>query len=428
MIGQLGETVISALGNSQQLLSFFFLMMAAFSIGGSVLIAQQKGAKRPDEIDESALAMVQLGLLAGLLLGVVLFFYGEALVALLTTDAFKQAAEQSNVPLEAATYLKIVAFAMPAMLTGQMLTSALSAVGDTKTPVKIGIAFNVLNFVLNYVLIFGLGFPGLWEPMFTPLGFTGAAIATLIAANGQSITLYIVARKKDNGISLSLSRLVAGYKNTQWQIFKLGYPNSIDGFYWQGARVFYTVLMNAIGAIAYAAYTIVRTLKSLFMLPIGGLQTATAIRIGHLLGAGHFKRAKATAIVAILVGMAIMTIPAALLVLFAKPLLSLYAIAPETEQLAYVCTWILAGSLFFTAINAVIPGLLRAGGDAAAVMNITLISFVVCGAPLSWLLGVYFKFGLIGAFVGVSVEEVFKALLFILRMRQFRWLKQVVRG
>ena len=69
MIGQLGETAIAALGNAQQLVSFLFLLMAALSIGGSVLIAQQRGAKNPSAINDSAMAMVQIGLLAGLLLG-----------------------------------------------------------------------------------------------------------------------------------------------------------------------------------------------------------------------------------------------------------------------------------------------------------------------------------------------------------------------
>ena len=164
------------------------------------------------------------------------------------------------------------------------------------------------------------------------------------------------------------------------------------------------------------------------MLPIGGLQTATAVRIGQLLGAGQFQRAKATAWIALWVGLALMTVPASLLIVFAKQLLALYAITPETERLAYLCTWVLAGSLFFTAINAVIPGLLRAGGDAAAVMHITLLSFILCGAPLAWLLGVYGQLGLVGAFVGISLEEVFKSALFVRRMRQYRWLNQLATG
>jgi putative MATE family efflux protein len=425
MIGQLGEIVISSLGNAQQLLGFLFLMMAAISIGGSVVIAQAKGAKDSLAMDNYSGVMVQSGLLLGVLLGVLVYWLGGDLVALLTTDAFKADSLKSQVPETAQLYLQVVAFAMPFMLLNQMLSAALGASGDTVTPVKVGVFFNVVNFILNWVLIFGMGLPGYWSAVFTPMGFQGAAVATLVASVGQGSLLFIIAKRRDNGINLSFKHLLTFQPIALKRIVILGYPNTVDGFYWQGARIFYTVLMNAIGAIAYAAYTIVRTLKSLFMLPIGGLQTATAIRMGHLLGAGQFKRAKATADTAIIVGMVIMILPSTLLVLFAESLLNLYAVQEETRLLAISCTWILAASLFFTAVNAVIPGLLRSGGDAAAVMHITLLSFILCGAPAAWLFGVYFKLGVVGAFAGVSLEEVFKAGLFYRRMKQFYWLKKI---
>ena len=122
-----------------------------------------------------------------------------------------------------------------------------------------------------------------------------------------------------------------------------------------------------------------------------------------------------------------MTVPVTLLILFAHPLLGLYKIQAETYELAYICIWVLAFSLYFTSINSVIPGLLRAGGDAKAVMNITLLSFVVVGAPASYILGIWFDWGLIGAFVGISLEEAFKAGLFIRRMRAGLWLKNLVK-
>ena len=49
MIGQLGETAISALGNSQQLLTFSFLLFAALSTGGSILISQYVGANNKQQ-------------------------------------------------------------------------------------------------------------------------------------------------------------------------------------------------------------------------------------------------------------------------------------------------------------------------------------------------------------------------------------------
>ncbi|WP_075762286.1 MATE family efflux transporter [Photobacterium proteolyticum] len=421
MIGQLGEGAISGLGNSSQLLSFSFLLFAALSTGGSILVSQYSGAGQPQKLVHVAQSMVATGWLCGVVLGAVFYLYAEELIAILTTDIFLPSGDWSAVPGIAGSYMRIVAFAVPCMLLSQMISAVFNASGNTKTPVKIAIFFNVVNFVGNYILIFGLPIPGIAESLFSPLGLRGAAFATLIASVGQSITLLICLLRQ-----FKIKNLLMPEWRYLRQIVELGYPNTIDGFYWQGARVFYTVLMNSVGAIAYAGYAIIRTFKSLFMLPVGGLQQATAIHIGKLLGAGKFRQAQASANSAIMVGLLIMTVPVLLLILFANPLLSLYNIQDQTRELAYICIWILAFSLYFTSINSVIPGLLRAGGDAKSVMNITLLSFAIVGAPVSYVLGIWCDWGLIGAFVGICLEEVFKAGIFVRRMRAGFWLKRLV--
>lgn len=422
MIGQLGEVVISALGNAGQFISFSFLLFTALSIGGSTLISQYAGAHQQENQLRVMQTMIVTGIAGGLLLAILTYLFAPQLIAVLTTDIMQPREQWSQVPEAAADYLCIVAFCMPLMLLSQMVATAFNASGNTKTPVKVAVFFNVVNFIGNYVLIFGLAIPGVSEPLFTPLGLRGAAFATCIASTGQAIVLYTLLCRAH---SLPLMFVVDG--SILKRIIELGYPNTIDSFYWQGARVFYTVVMNSIGAIAYTGYAIVRTFKSLFMLPVGGLQQATAIHIGKLLGAGKFRQAQASAYAGVFAGVLVMTLPVALLIAFAHPLLGLYQIQPQTYQLAYICIWILALSLFFTAVNSVVPGVLRAGGDAKAVMNITLKSFIFMGAPACFLLGVIGDLGLVGAFIGISLEEVFKSALFILRLRQGVWLKRLVR-
>ncbi|WP_242426279.1 MATE family efflux transporter [Vibrio sp. qd031] len=421
MIGQLGEVAISGLGNSQQLLTFSFLLFAALSTGGSILISQYSGAHQSAKAIQVAGSIIVSAALCGVALGAIVYFYSAELVALLTTDFLKPSDQWSDVPSTASLYLSVVALAIPLMLVSQMVAATFNATGDTRTPVKVAVTFNVVNFVGNYVFIFGLAIPGITEPLFPPMGLRGAAIATLFASAGQcGVLLYLLAKRF--GLKAIFTPNTAELK----KVITLGYPSTVDGFYWQGARVFYTVLMNAIGAIAFTGYTIVRTFKSLFLLPVGGIGQATAIRIGQLLGAGKYRLAKASAVSAIATGVVVMLIPVVLLIALSDSLLSLYNIQQESHRLARICIWILAVSLFFTAVNSVIPGLLRAGGDAKAVMNITLISFAVVGAPVSFLLGIVLDYGLIGAFIGISLEEVFKSYLFVRRMKQNAWIHTLV--
>lgn len=421
MIGQLGEGAISGLGNSNQLISFCFLLFAALSMGGGVLISQHSGAHEEQALLGIARSMIAAGFIAGLGLGVIVYSFSNELIALLTTDIFKPTAQWSDVPHIASQYLNVVAFAIPFMLLNQMISVLFNSTGNTKTPVKISVFFNVVNFIGNYLLIFGVQFPGINDLFIPALGLQGAAIATLLSVIGQSLTMLVLLHKNFN-----IGHIFKLRTSDLKRILLLGYPATIDGFYWQGARVFYTVLMNSIGAIAFTGYTIVRTFKGLFMLPVGGIQQATSIHIGRLLGARKYRLAKAAAYNAIIASVLIMTIPVALLLLFAHNLLGLYQIQAETYDLAYICIWILAFSLFFTAINSVIPGLLRAGGEANVVMHITLGSFIIVGAPLTFILGVILDLGLIGAFIGISLEEVAKALWFSYQLRKGNWIRKLV--
>ncbi|WP_158538040.1 hypothetical protein [Corallincola holothuriorum] len=51
--------------------------------------------------------------------------------------------------------------------------------------------------------------------------------------------------------------------------------------------------------------------------------------------------------------------------------------------------------------------------------------FSVGRSTSAWLLGITFEYGLIGAFIGISLEEIAKAVVFIWRLNQQRWLRQL---
>ncbi|MDN3685270.1 MATE family efflux transporter [Vibrio sinaloensis] len=76
--------------------------------------------------------MIVAGGVSGLVLGAVFYVLAKPLIALLTTDLFLPEAQWSEVPFVAASYLHIIAFAVPAMLLSQMIAAVFNATGDTK--------------------------------------------------------------------------------------------------------------------------------------------------------------------------------------------------------------------------------------------------------------------------------------------------------
>lgn len=410
MVGQLGEAAISAVGNAAQVQLFLFLLFAAIGQGGSILAAQAFGARDEVRLRSTASTIIASGFFIGALVGLATFWGGEAFLWLLTLG------RSPEVVALGTGYLQIVSFSYLLLVPGNMVSSVLRSVGDTKTPVKIAIAANLLNVVGNAVLIFGLG-------PFPALGYRGSAIATLAAQGLQGLALLWFVTSARSPLRLKASDLIRIEGPTLKKIIVLGYPMSVDGFYWQGARIAFTMIFNAIGSHAYAAYTIVRNLKGMATLPTSGLQTATMISVGQALGRGRMARARLTARTGLRLSVALMALPSLLVIALAFPLVGLYRLEPSTLQDAAVCTMILGVSIFFTTVNSVVPGILRAGGDTVVVMKYTLLSFLLVGGPLAWLFGIGLGWGVVGAFVGVSLEEVFKAWIFVRRMKKGLWLK-----
>lgn len=412
MVGQLGEATISAVGNAAQVQLFLFLLFAAIGQGGSILVAQSFGAKNEVQLRAVSSTIIASGFLIGLLVALATWFGGEAFLWALTLG------KSPEVVTLGTTYLQIVALSYVFLVPGNMVSSVLRSVGDTKTPVKIAVVANILNVVGNAVLIFGLG-------PFPALGYQGSAIATLIAQSLQGLALLWFVTSAASPRRFRWRELVHVDGPTLKKIIVLGYPMSVDGFYWQGARIAFTLIFNAIGSHAYAAYTIVRNLKGMATLPTQGLQSATMILVGQALGRGRMGLSKLTARVGLRLSVGLMALPSLAVIALAFPLVGLYHLEPSTYQDAVVCTMILGVSIFFTTVNSVIPGILRAGGDTVVVMKYTLLSFALVGGPLAWIFGIGLGWGTVGAFVGVSLEEVFKAWIFHRRLQKGLWLKKL---
>jgi len=412
MVGQLGEATISAVGNAAQVQLFLFLLFAAIGQGGSILAAQSFGAKNQGQLRAVSSTIIASGFVIGLVVALATWFGGEAFLWMLTLG------RSPEVVALGSTYLQIVAFSYVLLVPGNMVSSVLRSVGDTKTPVKIAIAANLLNVAGNAVLIFGLG------PV-PALGYRGSAVATLVAQSLQGLALLWFITSATSPLRFRWADLVRIEGGTLKKIVLLGYPMSVDGFYWQGARIAFTLIFNAIGSHAYAAYTIVRNLKGMATLPTQGLQTATMILVGQALGRGRMAVSRITARVGLRLSVGLMAVPSLLVVVLAFPLVGLYHLEPSTYQDAVICTMILGVSIFFTTVNSVIPGVLRAGGDTVVVMKYTLLSFALVGGPLAWLFGIALGWGTVGAFVGVSLEEVFKAGIFYRRLQKGLWLKKL---
>ncbi|HHW99579.1 MAG TPA: MATE family efflux transporter, partial [Firmicutes bacterium] len=238
MVGGLGASAIAAVGLSNQPIFTANAIFSAISIGSTALIARLMGAQDYRLANRAARQSLILAVSASLVLMVGVFFFAPAMIHFMRAEA--------DVAPLAITYSRIMGVSLVFSLTSMILNGVLRGAGDMRTPMRVNVVANVINIVLNYFLIFGVG-------PFPRLGVAGAAVATLIS--------HMVAF----GLVLSVffsGRFVLNFKRGQsyrpdWELIKrilnVGLPASLEQLIMRFGMMLYARTVSSLGTISYAA-------------------------------------------------------------------------------------------------------------------------------------------------------------------------------
>lgn len=177
-VARLGTTELAALGVDTAILSFAFF---AFNFLAYVLTPLVAKAISSGDVEGARRWVGDAILLAGVL-GVVVWVVLEVFAP--TFVSLMGASGEVGDP--AIDYLRIRAFAAPAVLFVTVGHGAFRGRKDTRTPLRVALGVNVLNFVLDPILIFTAG-----------LGLSGAALATVVAQFVGAVWFFRLLRSRD---------------------------------------------------------------------------------------------------------------------------------------------------------------------------------------------------------------------------------------
>ncbi len=261
-VGRIGPVELAALGVDAAIFSFAFAIFNFLAYATTPLVAQAAG--RGD--DAEAGRVVQRALTLAVLIG------AAALVILVAgaTLFVKVMQAGPEVVDPAVAYLRLRAFAVPALLIITAGHGAYRGFQDTRTPLYITLAVNGLNAVLDPLFIFGAG----W-------GLEGAAIATVVAQwIGAAIFLLLLRRRG----------LREGWPGTVPRLVELRPFLAIGGVLIFRTLMLVSALAAATaaaartGTIEVAAHQIVLQLWFLLAMIIDALAIAAQAMVGDLVG------------------------------------------------------------------------------------------------------------------------------------------------
>jgi Na+-driven multidrug efflux pump len=169
-----------------------FLTVTAFSVAASTLTGQYLGARRADLAARAATTAWGLGAAVLAALGVLLYTQAAPMFELFL------AGRQPEVVAQGVPVLRVVAFALPALATINVLGGALRGAGDTRWPWAIVLlGYLTVRLPLTYLLAtpaadsgpgwswaWGWGLYGAWIAMFADLCVRGTLIAARFLHGG----------------------------------------------------------------------------------------------------------------------------------------------------------------------------------------------------------------------------------------------------
>lgn len=408
MIGSLGKEAIAAVGVANQMFFIITLFFFGLSSGCSVFLSQFFGAGDWESMRKSASFALMISLAGSILLSFLSFAFPDIIVGIFTEDPL--------VIAPGVSYLRTVALSYVFSAVSAIFSAGFRSTGKSYIPLLISLCSLSLNAFGNYLLIFGIG-------PFPRLEVEGAALATLFSRIAECLLLIIIAykRKEPFRVSFKKGKLRLSSKFIKTYLIT-AMPILLNECLWSLGMVLYKVAYSSLGTSALATANISEGIQDFFFIVALGMGNGAAIVIGNTLGKGERKRAISYGyqieLMSLFVGILMGILEYSLSPIFA----SWFNVEDQIKELAIAS--IRVNSLLMpirTLNNTIIIGILRGGADT----RYSLISEISCvyllGVPAAFISADLFHLPLNLVYLAVSIEEVGKLVLGLIRLFSKKW-------
>lgn len=408
MIGQLGETNISAVGLCGNFSLIFSVVIGAVSTVAGILIAQFIGA---EDIKE-AWSSFDLSLICGIIIST-LFLLAAGVLPL---HILKLYTKDMSIINTGAVYFRIVAFSYIPMAVSNILSAWLRCREHATIPFLASFGAVAVNTGLNYLLIFGKsGLPC--------MGIKGAAIATLISQlfNLIFIVIGFIYSIRNDGDKPVLSLHFKKLTIRDYLIMIM--PILVSEFLWSLGQNVESAVYGHLGISNLAAYTLTCPIQGLIVGALSGLSAAAGIMIGKRLGGKEYDEAYEESKKIMYAGLIGSLVVSALLILLAGEYTGLYRVDYSVKELGKILLIIFALYAPVKVENMILGGgIIRSGGNTKIIMVIDIVGTWCIGIPLCLLAAYIFKWGIVGVYTLLTTEEIFRLVVSLIIFKRRKWM------
>lgn len=382
-------------------------LFTALSSGGAVIISQYIGCKNNDKASRSSGQLLMISTVISIVMTVLILVFHSQLLHALFGKITKEVMNACDI------YLIITTVSLPALAIYDAGAAMCRSIGKTNVTMYISVVTNIINVVGNCVGVFVLH-----------LGAAGVAYPSLISRILSAIAVTVFCFSKKINVRYRFKDIFAWDNFLLKKIMNIALPNGLENGVHQLVKVALSSMVALFGTYQIAANGVAQSIWSLAAIMGLAMAHVYTTVIGQCMGARdidaanfYFKKLnKITFVLSVLWNALIFAI---------TPLIVRYsAISPEAKKLVI---WLVLINNIFNGLAYPFAGSLsnglRAAGDIKFTMIVSITLTIFARLFFSALFGMWLKMGVIGVAIGMSMDLVFKAVIFIYRYKSQKWTK-----
>lgn len=407
MIGHYGMKELAAASFVNTLFTLVVVFAMGFSYGLTPIVGSLFGKGETREIGSSLKnSLLANTLMAALLLVITMTFYAFV-------DRMGQPTELLSL---IRPYLVVNIISLPFLCWFNAFKQFYDGITDTRTPMFVILAGNLLNIIGNYLLIYGVcGMP--------PLGLLGAGISTMfsrIIMFAACAGIFFYHRKYRQYRVYMLKSPFS--KASLQQLSVLGWPVALQLGMETASFSLAVIFVGWLGTIALAAHQVMLTISQLLYMVLSGMAAAVAVRVSYFHGQQEWKEVSNTAAAGwhLIITFAAFTT----LGIFAFRHTIGYLFTSDAKVVTQVSTLVIpmivyqfGDTLQYTYANA-----LRGISHVKPLMIIAFVSYFVLSLPCGYLFSMVLGWGLEGIWwafpIGLTFAGTFYYISFVRQLRR----------
>lgn len=406
MVGVLGPHAISAVGITNQPKYILLAAILSLNVGVTAVTARRKGQEDQAGANRCMKQSVLVCLVMSLCLALAGVLFARPLLVFAGAD--------DVVLPDAVIYFQIVSASLLPNGLALTINAAQRGVGRTRIAMFSNLTANLVNIVFNYFLINGAG-------PFPKWGVAGAAVATFLG----NVAAFVMAL----GSILRRKGYLSVFSRCSWRpdsatmssVGKVASSAFVEQVCLRLGFFLYAKLVAGLGMVAFAAHQICMNIINISFAVGDGLSVASSALVGQSLGAGRPDMGKLYGSIAQRIAFVLSTALFFLFLFGRFGLLGLFTDDASVIAMGAPVMVVIAFTTHIQTSQVIKTGCLRGAGDTKFTAAMSLVSITCVRPGLTWLLCYPMDMGLLGAWIGLFIDQTIRMLLTAARFRSGKW-------